>query len=204
MRSEFFEIVGDEEFGNTGGLILAKASWNGSLLRLSLLIEASEDDPQDQWTVQAERSFAERLGSEWRDTVVLCQDHPVLVPYREDECDIYFTANHMPPQYLLGVISLACVGSVGEWHPVSRFLNSGLGLLRGASPEHGFLGRFPRPIAEALVKALAQEPIDVNLLRARAPSFWDGQQFNSYPADLEVFVFGEFFVVGHGFTFEKA
>jgi hypothetical protein len=148
------------------------------------------------------RSFAERLLSEWKDVVVLDQEHPVLVPFTEEESDVYFSQNEIPAARLYGLVALTCASRVGDWYPVSRFLNKGLGLLQGQCPQHGLLGRFPRSIAEALLGVLAPEPIKVKSLNARLPSYWDGKQFNSYPK-LETFVFGESFVVGSGFEFKK-
>lgn len=204
MRQEFLSIIGEEEFRITGGLRLESAASNGNGLKLRLFVEPYEDAPAQEWSVEVAQSFSERLSLAWVDVVAIEQRHPVLLPFKEEDCDIYFSKNKMPPAKLLGIVLASVVEHVGEWHSLSRFVNAGLGLGKLHCPAEGLLGRFPRSVVGSVAKAVLAEPIELQVINPRPPVYWDGGQYVAYPADLEAFVFGDSFVVGSGFEFKRA
>ncbi|TFZ00470.1 hypothetical protein EZ313_18600 [Ramlibacter henchirensis] len=189
------------ELSRSGALALQQCRWENDAIVLALLLEPCEDAPKENWAVRIEQPFEERLSGGWVEPFGFADEHPVLLPWKEDQCDIYFTDNALSAASLLGIVAMACSQIVGDWLPASRFLNNGLNLVAGERSPHGLLGRFPRSLASAILSQLPQDSIRAVLVNSRPPHYWDGIQFVAYPDDLQVLTFGSSFVVGAGFTF---
>lgn len=136
-------MVGDEELGITGGIRLESSARNGDGLQLRLCVKPHEDAATQEWSVEVSHSFSERISFDWVNVVSIEQHHPVLLPFKQEECDIYFGNNKVPPAKLLGIVMSSVLEHVGEWHPLSRFVNEGLNLGRLHCPAEGLLGAIP-------------------------------------------------------------
>jgi hypothetical protein len=203
-RSRFLEVLAHEWFASSGSLWLEQSTWEEEALVLSLVIEPWEGEPHQKWKVRVNHAFEERLSGAWADDAYLGTDHPGLIPWKEEEVDIYFTQNRMPAREVLGIAAAACACALEDFYPLTRFLNAGLGLLGGECGSHGLLGRFPGSVASAILDALPSDLVSVQALNRRPPSYWDGAEHRPYPSTLEILTFGNSHVVGAGFTFDAA
>ena len=203
-RARFLEVIAHEWFASSGSLWLEQSAWEDESLALTLVIEPWEGEPHQRWTVRVSHAFEERLSGAWADDAYLGMDHPGLIPWKEEDVDIYFTQNRMPASEILGIAAAACARVLEDFYPVSRFLNAGLGLLGDECGSYGLLGRFPTSIASAILDALPPDLVSAQTLNPRLPSYWDGAAHRPYPNTLEILAFGNSHVVGDGFTFDAA
>ena len=204
MRDTFIQVVSHEWFESSGSVWLEGSSWDEETLRMSLVVEPWEGKPNQKWKITVARAFEERLSGAWSDDVYLGRDHPALIAWTEEEADIYFTANRLPPRELLGIAAAACANIFEDFYPVSRFLNKGLGILSDECGAQGLLGRFPQRVVKEILSAIPSGALQPAILNPRLPSYWDGAEHKPYPAGLEVLAFGDSYVIGEGFTFEQA
>lgn len=203
-RADFLRLASGEDFEASGGLLLHSAEWDAEAFRLKLDVDPGEAAPRQTWMLHADLLLDERLTSEWSDTVFIGRDHPVMVPFIEDEIDLYFTENQVSSAELLGVVALACAGRMNDWHSPSSFLNQGLPLASEAVVPFGHLGRFPISVGERVLQSGTGRRLRLTSLNRRRPVYWDGGEWREYSATVEAFVFGSSFVVGEGLRLEPA
>ena len=201
-RSRFLEVVSHESFAGSGSVWLGRSSWDKESLALSLFIEPRKGEPHQRWKVRVRHAVEERLSGEWGNHVYVGGEHPGLIPWVEEEVEVYFARNRLSAPAILGIAAAACATTLQDFYPVSRFLNGGLGLLSGECGGYGLLGRFPRSVASAIVDAIPSDSLSVRVLNPRLPKYQDGNEHKPYPSTLEIFTFGKTYVIGDGLTFE--
>jgi hypothetical protein len=202
-REAFLSILSSADFEHSGYIVLQEYRREEESLRLKLRLDYRGSSPATFWNVHVKQSLHECLTSDWADRAYVGRDHPAFAPFRESECDVYFTKNELPAREVLGTVATACAMELGEWHPVTNFLNEDLGLLAGQCGPHGLLGRFPHSVARRILSQFSGLPIEPVLLNEMPSRYWDGGGWVEYSAQTEVFVFGGSFVIGEGFRFEE-
>lgn len=195
LKSEFDEAE--------GWIRIVDADWYADDLRLNLSVNMHDESAVEIWEVYCIGVVEESISSVGEEALVVLSESPLLIPYRELEVDLMFSENSCIPASLLGILFSCTVEVFGKAEYLERFLNLNPTTSGIVSSKFGTLGRFPKPLADRIVQALADQKIRVNPIDARLPKRWTGTEFISYPS-LSVLELGASYIIGEHFSAERA
>ncbi|MBI4987354.1 MAG: hypothetical protein HZC23_00915 [Rhodocyclales bacterium] len=192
------------EFDDVDGWIrIVDADWVADDLRLNVSIKFGDELEPELWEVECGGVVEERLSSDGAEALTLKPDSPLLMPYTEPEVDLMFSENTLTPEFLLGAVFSCCVETMGKPEYISKFLNLRPTVHGIARSGYGLLGRFPEPVAKAILSSLGTQPIKLKALPRGVPKRWTGSEFVSYPK-LNALVIGESYVIAESFSAIRA
>lgn len=193
-----------DEFDDIDGWIrIIDTDWSANDLRLTLAIKFGGELEPELWEVECEGVVEERLSSEGAEALSLSSDSPLLLPYTEQEVDLFFSENGIDPEFLLGSVFSCCFEKMGRPEYIQRFLNQKATVHGISSSSYGLLGRFPESVAQAIVIALKMQPIKLKALPRGMPKQWTGTEFASY-ASLSALEIGSSYVIAESFSASRA
>lgn len=194
----------ESEFDEAEGWIrIVDADWYADDLRLNLSISMHEESQPEMWEVSCAGVVEECIASVGEETLSVSDESPLLMPYREIEVDLMFSENHCDSACLLGILLSSCIEVFGRAEYLPRFLNQYPTVDGIVASKYGTLGRFPRPLADRILQALKEQPIQVNPLEVSVPKRWTGTEFIAYPP-LKALEVGVSYVIGESFSAERA
>lgn len=197
------ELIENEFCESDGWFRIISADWMADELRLEVSICLCESERETQvWEISCSCVFSEFIVSEYSETLSLEDNDPLLLQYKDLEVDLAFSKNLLNPYELYGVVATTCIKHLGEL-PISNWLNSDQMSSPICSSKYGILGRFPMVVAKEICVLLENKDISIKPLEPHDPKYWDGEQFNEYPSNMEVLIIGNSYVVGTGFSAER-
>jgi len=194
----------ENEFSESDGWFrIVGADWYADNLRIELSVLLNDDTEPQLWAISCEHVIREEIISESAGFLYIERNHPLLVEYKEPEVEVAFSKNQLSYFELLGAVSYACFKHLGE-QPISHWLNTIPSAYSICRSEFGILGKFPLSVANELIEVLSNKPISLNFLPQRIPKYWNGNEHTEYPKNLEVLIIENSFIIGTGFSAERA
>lgn len=195
LNSDFDEIE--------GWILIVDADWHSDDLRLSLSISMNSESTPELWEVSCIGVIEESICSVGEERLTIQSESPLLFPYTELQNDIFFSENNCEPATLLGLIFSSCVEIFGKSEYLDRYLNQKPTSSGIVSSKFGKLGRFPKPLANEIMRVLKTQPIQVNSIETGPPKHWTGSKYIPYPK-LLVLDMGSSYVIGEQFSAARA
>lgn len=191
--------IQDELDDAEGWIRIVSADWSDNELRLKLSAQWFDDAELEHWVLRCQGVVEESLSAEGSNEFQLSASSPLLLPYTEPSVDLCFSDNRCRPALLQGIVYASCMECFGRAEYVERFLNAIALQPDDRGNAFGLLGRFPQPLADRIVAALADEPIRLTAMPGIPPRRWTGTEFIEHPR-LQVVSLGRSYVIGTAFS----
>ena len=175
------------------------ANWHTDDLVLRLSVSMQSETTPEFWDVTCIGVVEKSLTSVGEELLSVHSESPLLIPFTEPEVDLFFSENECNAAKLLGLISSCSVEVFGKSGYLDRFLNQEPISNGIVSSKFGKLGRFPKPLAEEIMRVLSTEPIRIKSIETGLPKLWTGSEFITYPKLLALEL-GSSYVVGEQFS----
>ena len=182
-----------------GSLRIVDADWFGDDLKLSVSIQCHNDHDPELWEIACGGVVEESLSAVTSGELTVSTDSPLLRMFVEPQVQIMFAGNALAAEALLGIVCSCCMEVMGRAETITRFMNGAPTVKGIASSAYGLLGEFPQSLAEQILKALDQKPIQAHALTGWLPVKWDGAQRVSYPR-LQIVEIGTSYVIAEQFS----
>ncbi|GAB3379424.1 hypothetical protein GCM10027317_23630 [Massilia agri] len=181
-----------------GGIRITGADWVEDDLEVTLSITFHDDCETEQWTISCKDVVEESLRSEWVVGLDVSPHSPLLKPFLEQDIPIMFSRNEIAQEALFGIVCSCCIEVMGRPDYIDRFINGEPSARGICSSSFGLLGRFPASLAERILDALRDKPIQVNALAGITPKKWNGSEHVPY-SQLQVLKIGQSYVIAERF-----
>lgn len=182
-----------------GWIVIVSANWHTDDLVLRLSVSMQNETTPEFWDVSCIGVVEESISSVGEELLSVLSESPLLIPFIEPEVDLFFSENECNAAKLLGLISSCSVEVFGKSSYIDRFLNQKPISNGIVSSKFGKLGRFPKPLAEEIMRVLSTQPIQIKSIEIGLPKLWTGSEFITYPK-LQALELGSSYVVGEQFT----
>lgn len=195
----------DDEFWDNDGLLgIVGAQWFEDDLRLQVEVLLCQEKEPERWEINCGQVFAQRICARFAEVITLTEDSLLLIPYKDNEVQIAFSENNVPPNELFGLIASAYYEFMGPSVDLSRFLNLQLSSKGICSEKYGILGRFPERIAKKVLADLEGHSIKAKMLKGFSPKYWTDRGYVPYPANIKALSIGSSYVIGGEFNAKRA
>ena len=202
MNLELQSIFETGEFEEDGSCQIKSLTWNGDDLYIELLVETGFDESLAQsWSVIARHVREQKIEKEWDDILEEVNEHPVLLPYKSNNANLFFSHFDGNKTELLGNLFTATYEIVGDWLDLNTFLNHAAISISGPS---GCLAKGPVPLLKRFKKEVEKLGGKANLLSEMEPKRWNGEQWVAEDPNLKALILGHSHIIARNFEYKKA
>lgn len=204
MLTDLLSIIASPMFEDDGGSVrIISADWFADDLHLDLAVSPHDESPAQFWELELGAVREEAISSAEEDNFIVTQSHPVLLPYKEDSLNVFFKGLAVAPLQLEGLILEAHLSVVGEWLPLSKFINA-MGLSKIVREQFGLLGRAPESLARRYLQALESAGVHGTLTDKFPPKRWTGTEWVAESPELKAVIIGKSYVICESISANRA
>jgi hypothetical protein len=171
LRERFTELWRRDDEPPTIELVAASAADGNATLEVELGVTQGLDS---RWQLRVHEVLETRLtlGAHW--SVAELDDHPLLADVLDRRAELYFRGPIADQGAFLGDLLRAHHRVMGEWRPISPYLNPALWTTELLSAGTGVLAAGPDRLIDAYEKTLREHDSFSNRLDQGPPLVWTG------------------------------
>ena len=201
MNKELQDIFETGEYEDNGTCQIQQLNWSGDDLLIDLYVNTGfEEDNEQYWNIIAHTVRFQNIENEWHDILEEVNEHPVLLPYKSNTANLFFSHYKDSKTELLGKLYSATYEAVGDWLNLNSFLNYSAISIPGPS---GCLAKGPVPLLELYKKEVEKLGGKANLLCQMEPKRWNGTQWVPEYPDLKALILGRSYIIARDFEYKK-
>ena len=195
------QLLDDNEFEGVGSIVGMNADPGAGSLRLLLRV-SSYDGTDERRAIECRSAVRWVLTDDPVYSISLCDDHPALLPFTDDQAELYFTGAPPDPARMAEALRATSARVAGPYLDFDAAINSAAGdlpkLLEG---DHGKLASGPMTLLHAFQKLLEGVGVKTSLLSTGEPKIYVERELEwlPVPRQLNVLDLGESWIVAQTF-----
>lgn len=171
------------------------------ILQLIVNIDAYDDRSQHTWEIAISGYRTGNISFE-NYTQISCETtHPLLLPYHDLQCELYFSGIARDIPALFVALYQAHARIFNGYLPVEYFLNNGDDINKILKAGSGLLARGPKEVMLSYAACLLKHNLSYSIIGEREVSHWNGYQH--VPEKLKILFLDDSYMIAEDFDFTR-
>jgi hypothetical protein len=192
---ELLSVLNSPEFDDEAGILIKSVEYIDEDLIVIFLINFGGHMPDQTWQVNIAGVKEERIIRNWSETLVLYNQHPLLLEYIDTQTELYFKGATTEWRNLFIDIFEMVSELAEDRADILQYIFSPQMIKEKSQYGHGLFARGPKTILKIYEQCLVKYGIYAYYLGERECSEDD--------KELKLLQIGDSFTIGKNFTFEK-
>lgn len=200
MLEELLDIAKSVDFEDYGSLTLTRLEWSEekSILYFDVADDYRPELPP-HWQLVCSGVRDESLSFGHCYNFDIHNDHVLLWQYVKPQTSISFYGFAKDPLAVVGALYERHKEMAGDWIPLNRYLNAGMGLKNLIAGGFGRLAEGPAPLVLAYEEVLREYGISTSHVEPKLPVYWDSGKWAEEHANLSVLILDNSYVIASAF-----
>lgn len=172
------------------------------LIHLTVSVDPySSEEQLQQWQLEIIGYVYSQLSSGPYHTLNCETEHPLLWPYNDVSCQLYFTGQITEPAALFVALYKVHHDFFGRYIPFEDFLNAACPLTELLKTTSGLLATGPKPLMLNYAACLLRHNATYSIIGERMPDYWDGEKHRNDPRSLKILFMNDSYIIAEQFDF---